>query len=242
MRYRWLGLTTFLSRLGTPLTVLASVLIFGAVAGIILLTAGLLAPAVRTSFVALLSIVFAVPYAVKVAQVVRALGRPSVRARGLKLERASAPRLYELIDETARRLGLRPPGGIWLTMGSDAKTITSGAEPDLLLGLPLLDAVSADELRAIVAVILARPFTGNGRTSAAYRDSYLTAVPATNAYPVQDAEGRNSTLFVDLSASYNINDNFTVSLEAVRRVAKQAAVAAAATIVAIHSRQPGSSP
>ena len=169
MRYRWLGLTTFLSRLGTPLTVLASVLIFGAVAGIILLTAGLLAPAVRTSFVALLSIVFAVPYAVKVAQVVRALGRPSVRARGLTLERASAPRLYELIDETARRLGLRPPGGIWLTMGSDAKTITSGAEPDLLLGLPLLDAVSADELRAIVAVILARPFTGNGRTSAAYR-------------------------------------------------------------------------
>ena len=73
MRYRWLGLTTLLSRLGTPLTVLASVLIFGAVAGIILLTAGLLVPVVRTSFVALLSIVFALPYAVKVAQVVRAL-------------------------------------------------------------------------------------------------------------------------------------------------------------------------
>ena len=169
MRSRWLGLTTFLSHFGTPLTVLASVLVFGAVAGLILLTAGLLVPAVRTSFVALLSTVFAVPYAVKVAQVVRALRRPNARARGLKLERASAPRLYELIDETARRLGVRPPGGIWLTMGLDAKTIASGGEPDLLLGLPLLDAVSPDELRAIVAVVLARPFTGDGRTAAAYR-------------------------------------------------------------------------
>jgi len=52
------------------------------------------------------------------------------------------------------------------------------------------------------------------RTSAAYRDAYLTAVPATNAYPVQDAEGTNETLFVDLSASYNFNDNLTVSFEA----------------------------
>jgi len=169
VRHRWLGLTTLLSRLGTPLTVLASVLIFSAVAGIILMTAGLLVPVVRTSFVALLSIVFALPYAVKVAQIVRALGRPNARARGLKLERASAPRLYELIDETATRLGARPPGAIWLTMGFDAKTIASRADPDLLLGLPLLDAVSADELRATVAVILARPFTGDGRTAAAYR-------------------------------------------------------------------------
>ena len=60
------------------------------------------------------------------------------------------------------------------------------------------------------------------RTSAAYRDRYLTAVPATSApqninnpaIPYQDAEGTNETLFVDLSASYNINDNFTVSFEA----------------------------
>src|SRR6266481_534627 len=142
---------------------------FAAVAGIILLAAGLVVPAVRTSFVALLSIVFAVPYAVKVAQIVRALGRPDTRARGLKLERASAARLYELIDQTATRLGVRPPGGIWLTMGFDAKAIASGAEPDLLLGLPLLDAISADEFRAVVAVILARPFTGDRGTAAAYR-------------------------------------------------------------------------
>jgi len=68
-------------------------------------------------------------------------------------------------------------------------------------------------------------YEGDGlsiRTSVAYRDAYLTAVPASNApqnpnnpaQPFQDAEGTNETLFVDLSASYAINDNLTVSFEA----------------------------
>ena len=66
-------------------------------------------------------------------------------------------------------------------------------------------------------------YEGDGlsvRTSAAYRDSYLTRVPASNAPPSatlpngQDAEGTNETLFVDLSASYEINDNLSVSFEA----------------------------
>jgi len=52
------------------------------------------------------------------------------------------------------------------------------------------------------------------RTSAAFRDRYLTAVPASNAPTLQDAEGTNETLFVDLSASYAFNDHLTVSLEA----------------------------
>jgi iron complex outermembrane receptor protein len=52
------------------------------------------------------------------------------------------------------------------------------------------------------------------RTSASFRDSYLTAVPASNAPTIQDAEGTNETLFVDLSASYAFNDHVTVSLEA----------------------------
>jgi iron complex outermembrane recepter protein len=68
-------------------------------------------------------------------------------------------------------------------------------------------------------------YEGDGlsiRASAAFRDSYLTAVPAASAppsttnpaLPFQDAEGTNETLFVDLSASYAINDNLTVSFEA----------------------------
>jgi iron complex outermembrane receptor protein len=52
------------------------------------------------------------------------------------------------------------------------------------------------------------------RTSAAYRDRYLTGVPAANAPMIQDADGTNETLNLDLSASYKLNDRLTVSLEA----------------------------
>jgi iron complex outermembrane receptor protein len=63
------------------------------------------------------------------------------------------------------------------------------------------------------------------RASAAYRDKYLTAVPPANGaqavtppflprVQVQDAELTNETLYVDLSASYAINDHLSVSFEA----------------------------
>jgi iron complex outermembrane receptor protein len=51
------------------------------------------------------------------------------------------------------------------------------------------------------------------RTSVAYRDPYLTTVPATNAPLIQGAEGTNETLNLDLSASYALTDRLTVSLE-----------------------------
>jgi TonB-dependent receptor len=59
-------------------------------------------------------------------------------------------------------------------------------------------------------------YEGDGfsiRTSASYRDRYLTRVPASNAPTIQDAEGTNETLFVDFSASYAITEDFSVSLE-----------------------------
>ena len=40
---------------------------------------------------------------------------------------------------------------------------------------------------------------------------YLTTVPGRNG---NDVEGTASTLNIDFSSSYNINDHFTVSLEA----------------------------
>jgi TonB-dependent receptor len=51
------------------------------------------------------------------------------------------------------------------------------------------------------------------RSSAAFRDSYLTLVPATNAPTIQDAEGTNETFNLDLAASYAINEHLTLSLE-----------------------------
>ncbi|HEU5136837.1 MAG TPA: TonB-dependent receptor [Steroidobacteraceae bacterium] len=53
----------------------------------------------------------------------------------------------------------------------------------------------------------------SARASASYRDRYLTAVPAANAPTIQDADGTNETLNVDLSTSYEVNDHLTISLE-----------------------------
>ena len=50
------------------------------------------------------------------------------------------------------------------------------------------------------------------RLSAVSRDEYLTLVPAANG---NDFEGKADVLNVDFSASYEVNDNFTVSFEAI---------------------------
>ncbi len=51
----------------------------------------------------------------------------------------------------------------------------------------------------------------SARVAAAYRSDYLTTVPGRNG---NDVEGTASTMNIDFSASYNINEHFTVSLEA----------------------------
>jgi iron complex outermembrane recepter protein len=51
----------------------------------------------------------------------------------------------------------------------------------------------------------------SARVSAAYRSDYLTTVPGRNG---NDVEGTAETMNIDFSSSYNINDHFTISLEA----------------------------
>ncbi len=51
----------------------------------------------------------------------------------------------------------------------------------------------------------------SARVSAAYRSEYLTTVPGRDG---NDVEGTAETMNIDFSATYNINDNFSVSLEA----------------------------
>jgi TonB-dependent receptor len=53
--------------------------------------------------------------------------------------------------------------------------------------------------------------TFSARVAAAYRSDYLTTVPGRNG---NDVEGTASTLNIDFSSSYVINDNITVSFEA----------------------------
>jgi iron complex outermembrane receptor protein len=51
------------------------------------------------------------------------------------------------------------------------------------------------------------------RGSASYRSDYLQRVPAQNV--INDVEGKNSTLNVDASASFRINENLTLTAEAI---------------------------
>ena len=51
------------------------------------------------------------------------------------------------------------------------------------------------------------------RGSVSYRSDYLQRVPAQNV--VNDVEGKNSTLNVDASASFQLNDNITLTAEAI---------------------------
>ena len=51
------------------------------------------------------------------------------------------------------------------------------------------------------------------RGSVAYRSDYLQRVPAQNV--ANDVEGKNSTLNVDASASFALNDNITLTAEAI---------------------------
>ncbi len=53
--------------------------------------------------------------------------------------------------------------------------------------------------------------TFSARVSAAYRSDYLTTVPGRDG---NDVEGTASTMNIDFSTTYNINDHFSVSLEA----------------------------
>ncbi|HEU4781173.1 MAG TPA: TonB-dependent receptor, partial [Steroidobacteraceae bacterium] len=51
----------------------------------------------------------------------------------------------------------------------------------------------------------------SARIAAAYRSDYLTTVPGRNG---NDVEGTAETMNYDFSSTYNINDNFSISLEA----------------------------
>ena len=53
--------------------------------------------------------------------------------------------------------------------------------------------------------------TFSARVSAAFRSEYLTTIPGRDG---NDVEGTNDTMNIDFSSTYNFNDHFSVSLEA----------------------------
>jgi TonB-dependent receptor len=83
-----------------------------------------------------------------------------------------------------------------------------GAPPVLT---PVTDDLTGLSKRAYNATLYFDNKTFSARVSAAYRSDYLTTVPGRNG---NDVEGTADTMNIDFSSSYNINDHFTVSLEA----------------------------
>jgi iron complex outermembrane receptor protein len=110
--------------------------------------------------------------------------------------------------------------GVWSNFGtilnytfveSEITYLTVPAPP----AAPVLTAVTDDltglSKDAFNATLYFDNKTFSARVSAAYRSDYLTTVPGRNG---NDVEGTASTMNIDFSTTYNINDNFAVSLEA----------------------------
>ncbi len=169
MDRRRLVLATYLAEAARLLTVVVCVAIFATVFGLVSLASQVLQAGVRSAFVWLLIGVFVVPYAVKVAQIFRALRPPSLKSRGMRVERATAERLYALVEEVTGKLGMPPPNVLWIAMSFDLSVVPVRRGYVLVIGLALLDVVSPTELRALVATAVARAFRGDKITARAYR-------------------------------------------------------------------------
>jgi hypothetical protein len=77
----------------------------------------------------------------------------------LRVTIRNQPDLYELVHSVARRLGTPMPRRVWLTHRADVSA-GMGRRLDLLIGLPLVDCMSASQLSALIGhelTLLAQP-------------------------------------------------------------------------------------
>jgi len=98
----------------------------------------------------------------------RLLARPP-RDRSTLVARGAAPALYSLVEDVARSLGTPAPANLRLSSDFDVVVVSSGARYELVLGLPLLDVLDRDELRAIVAYEMARAYGGDKSDARVFR-------------------------------------------------------------------------
>jgi TonB-dependent receptor len=110
--------------------------------------------------------------------------------------------------------------GVWSNFGailnytgveSEITYQTVPAPPAPPLVTEVKDDLTGLSKRAYNATLYFDNKTFSARVSAAFRSDYLTTVPGRNS---NDVEGTAETMNIDFSSSYNINDHFTVSLEA----------------------------
>src|SRR5437764_1005281 len=80
---------------------------------------------------------------------------------GPVLARTDAPLLFTVVNEVARRLGVKPPGQIRLTYLPCCGMVAWGRSQALVLGLPLLRVLTLAELRSVIAHELAHLARGD---------------------------------------------------------------------------------
>ena len=85
---------------------------------------------------------------------------------GPLLRRQDAPRLFDEVADVARKLGVRPPEEIRLAFLPCCGVVAWRRSRALLLGLPLLHALTISELRAVLAHELAHLARGDATWSA----------------------------------------------------------------------------
>jgi TonB-dependent receptor len=110
--------------------------------------------------------------------------------------------------------------GVWSNFGailnytgvqSEITYLTVPAAPAAPVITAIEDDLTGLSKRSYNATLYFDNKTFSARVSAAYRSDYLTTVPGRNG---NDVEGTAETMNIDFSSSYNFNDHFTVSLEA----------------------------
>ncbi|MEO6808481.1 MAG: M48 family metallopeptidase [Isosphaeraceae bacterium] len=97
---------------------------------------------------------------------------------GPVIAKADAPALFTLVEEVARRVGVRPPGQIRLAYLPCCGVVAwgrGGRGRALMLGLPLLNVLSRLELRAVLAHELAHLAKGDA-TGAAHSMRFTEAL------------------------------------------------------------------
>lgn len=87
------------------------------------------------------------------AAVLRAIvpERPRFAPPGPELRRDEQPRLMSLLDDVAAKAGEKPADAVYLDLPVNASVLEHRRRRIMLLGLPLLATLGADELRAVVA-------------------------------------------------------------------------------------------
>ena len=169
MSRRRLVLAILLADRARLFAALAFVAFFFLVIGIVAFAAALLPFGSGPSLAIPLVIFFGLPYGAIVFETLTSLRRSALRDRAIHINDDAAGPLGGFVTETARRVSAPFPKRIWVSHGFDLSVVPRGRDYDLLIGLALLDVLTADEFGALLSLSLARSFGGDSLTARAYR-------------------------------------------------------------------------